>query len=402
MKKKLLLIIAIVLLFALALTACSGMPQMPGLSNLSGEEATPEPTLEPLNLADTGVSVEGRLVPKATTLLSFPLGGTVEEVLVAEGDQVKKGDILAHLAGKEQLEAVVAAAEFELFSAKQARKILDDNLELEQNLALQELNQARQNEHDTERRVKYIGGPASQSDIDIAYSQMIFAKNALDDAQDKFEPYSGKPDTNLTRARLQIDLANAQKAYDSAVSKYNTMIGSTNDFDANQTRTEYEIAQGQLKLAQEKYDKLLEGADQDAVASAEARILAAEANLDAAQADLSKLYLVATIDGKVVTSELKVGQSVSPGIVVIELVDFSEWDIETENLTEIEVVDVSVGQKVTVVPDALPELSLAGEVISISDTFEEKRGEITYKVLIKLLDNDPRLRWGMTVVVNFE
>lgn len=86
---------------------------------------------------------------------------------------------------------------------------------------------------------------------------------------------------------------------------------------------------------------------------------------------------------------------------MIEVVDFSEWIVETENLTEIEVVDVSVGQQVTVIPDSLPDLKLAGEVIAISDTFAEKRGEITYAVQIELKEDDPRLRWGMTVVVEF-
>ena len=72
------------------------------------------------------------------------------------------------------------------------------------------------------------------------------------------------------------------------------------------------------------------------------------------------------------------------------------------NLTEIEVVDISLGQEVVVVADALPDLELTGTVDKIGDVFEEKRGDITYTVRIVLDEVDPRLRWGMTVVITFK
>ncbi|HKZ82351.1 MAG TPA: HlyD family efflux transporter periplasmic adaptor subunit, partial [Anaerolineae bacterium] len=63
---------------------------------------------------------------------------------------------------------------------------------------------------------------------------------------------------------------------------------------------------------------------------------------------------------------------------------------------------VSAGQPVTVKVDALPELTLKGEVESIGALFEERSGDVTYPVKIRLLEADPRLRWGMTVAVPFE
>ena len=54
-----------------------------------------------------------------------------------------------------------------------------------------------------------------------------------------------------------------------------------------------------------------------------------------------------------------------------------------------------------VAPDALPELEVAGYVESISDLYEEKFGDVTYTTKITLTEDDPRLRWGMTVVVRF-
>jgi hypothetical protein len=47
-------------------------------------------------------------------------------------------------------------------------------------------------------------------------------------------------------------------------------------------------------------------------------------------------------------------------------------------------------------------MELAGVVETIKDLSEEKRGDVTYTVTIRLDKSDPRLRWGMTVAVAFE
>ena len=60
-----------------------------------------------------------------------------------------------------------------------------------------------------------------------------------------------------------------------------------------------------------------------------------------------------------------------------------------------------MGQDVKISPDALPELELHGTVTSISKLFLEKRGDVTYTVTVDLTDTNPRLRWGMTMVVTF-
>ncbi len=394
-------IIAIILLLSLVFSGCQSMG-----GTISGD-ATPvaEDVQEPpasITVDETGTTAEGRLVPRETVDLAFTTAGQVDEVLVKKGDAVTKGQVLARLTGRPQLESVIAAAQYELFQSEQALQTLEDNLDIDQNQALQTLNIARQAVYDAERKVSSLGGSADQTDIDLAYTQLLFAQEELDRAKDRFQPYANKPETNLVRARLQVDLANAQKAYDDALRKYNALTGSASNFDLNQAQTDLEIAQGQLTLAQEKFDLLQKGPDPDLVENAQARITAAQARLKAADADLDKLDLVATMDGTVVMQNLVPGQTVSPGQAVIELADFSEWYVETEDLTEIEVVDIQVGQLATIVPDALPDVEMDGEVVEISDTFQELRGDIVYTVRLKLGEVDPRLRWGMTVVVNFK
>jgi multidrug resistance efflux pump len=93
---------------------------------------------------------------------------------------------------------------------------------------------------------------------------------------------------------------------------------------------------------------------------------------------------------------------VEVGQPLVVLAELSEWVVETEDLTEIQVPQIRSGQGATLIPEALPELSLTGKVDSISRISEIKSGDVTYTARILLDDADPRLRWGMTVTVNFE
>jgi HlyD family secretion protein len=93
---------------------------------------------------------------------------------------------------------------------------------------------------------------------------------------------------------------------------------------------------------------------------------------------------------------------VASGSPVAQLADFSAWQIETDDLTELGVVEIDAGSPVTISVDAIPELELAGRVTSIKPIGENKRGDITYTVIVEPQGQDERLRWNMTTVVSIE
>jgi multidrug resistance efflux pump len=397
-----------ILLFSLLITACD---------SIIPTEPEPEATEIPVIIADTRIVADGMLVPKDFVDLAFVSGGEVAEVLVNEGDQVSNGDVLARLSGQEQLESAVAAATLELQAAESElqaaqidRNALDDDLSIAQTQALDAVTQAKSAVRTAERRVRSWSSPADQADIDEAKAAVILAEDALDKARDRYEPYADKSESNLTRANRLAQLAAAQQRFDDASRRLNNLQGTSGDeFDLNQAEAELQIAESQLEQAEADLAMFQEGPDPDLVlladsriATAETRVTTTESALKAAEAALSDLDLVATMAGTVVELDLNPGEQVSPGRPVITLADFSEWYIETDNLTEIEVVDVNVDQVVEIIPDAIPELTLTGIVESISDKFEEKRGDITFTTRILVDEIDPRLRWGMTVVVSFE
>jgi multidrug resistance efflux pump len=388
-----------------------------GCSTNAVVASQPDPEEIPLAIADSRIVSDGMLVPQDFVDLAFAAGGEVDEVLVEEGDNVLTGDVIARLSGRERLESGVAAANLELQAAQSellaaqiARQALDDDLSIAQTQALEAITQSKAAVRTAERRVRSWSNSADQADIDEAKSTLILAEDALEKAEDAYEPYADKAETNLARATLLGKLAVAQQRYDDAVRRLNNLQGITgDDFDLNQAENELQIAQSRLDQAESDYEMFLQGPDPDAVALADSRIVtaqvrlaAAEDALLAAQSTLSDLDLVATIDSNVVDLNLTPGEQVTPGRPVVTLADFSQWYVETDNLTEIEVVDISDGQQVSIVPDALPEVTLSGIVESIDDKFEEKRGDITYTTRIRVNGIDPRLRWGMTVVVTFE
>jgi multidrug resistance efflux pump len=232
---------------------------------------------------------------------------------------------------------------------------------------------------------------------------VAIAEKALKQAKEDFKPWEKKAKNSLRRAAALNRLRDAQERYDHAVEELNRMTGViTPAFELEQAQTELLIAQERLKLAQEKHDLLLNGSDPDDVAAAEARINSAKDSLAAAQAALANLELKSTIDGTVVKQDLVVGQNITAGQPAMTIADFSKMYAETDDLTEIEVVDVAKGNKAVIVPDALTDVELTGTVESIGQDFVEKRGDITYTTRILLDELDPRLRWGMTVEITFE
>jgi len=141
--------------------------------------------------------------------------------------------------------------------------------------------------------------------------------------------------------------------------------------------------------------------DPDDLALAEANLKQAESQRNAAETALMNAELTAPFAGRVVRIELIEGARVMPGTLAMVLIDDSEWFVETNDLTEFEVVEVDPGQKVTLSFDAFPDKVFEGEVESISDYFQERFGDITYTVRIRLLESDEELRWGMTAEIEF-
>lgn len=348
-----------------------------------------------------GVSAEGKLAPQYYVNLSFKAGGKVAEVLVEEGEQVEEGQVIARLDQQEQFASAVDNASYELLNAQQALKDLQDNAEVNTAQALQKVADGRDAVRSAERYLNNLNTGSKEVDINQTKADVVILKDRLESAQEDFAPYANKPEDNVTRAQYLSKLSDAQRKYDNAVRLLNNLEGSASDIDLSIAEANLSLAQASLTLAEQEYEKVKNGPDPDQLASAQAREKAAETGLAAAKAALEDRELKAPISGTLAKLDLKAGELASPGAVVAVLADFSNWIVETDDLTELDVPKVSVGQNVRVTFDALPDVELAGKVDSISEVHEEKSGDVTYTTKITLTESDPRLRWGMTAVAHF-
>ena len=157
-----------------------------------------------------------------------------------------------------------------------------------------------------------------------------------------------------------------------------------------------------MRRAQAQLDLLEAGARPESAAAAEADVASARAAVQQAQAALDETVLTAPFAGTVAQMTPAVGESVSPGVPVVQLADLTEWQIETDDLTELDVVRVSEGAEVQLRFDALPGVELTGHVSQIKPIGVNKQGDITYTVVIIPDEFNDQLRWNMTAAVTIQ
>jgi HlyD family secretion protein len=385
-------IILLITLAALLLSGCGAIP------NPSKSTSTPVPIVT----QESGVVSQGRLVPQQYVNLSFNTGGLVAEVLVKEGDAVQEGQAIARLDQREQFASAVAKAELDLLNAQQALNTLNDDAAVATSAAQKKVADARAAVRDAQQRVDNLNSASPTTDINSAQANVTILKDHLDQAQKDFNAYENKSTDNLTRAELLSKLSDAQKKYDNAVRLLNNLQGTASEIDLSVAEATLSLAQAQLDLAEQNYQKVQGGPNPDDLASTQARMTATEAALAAAKAAYDDLELKAPFSGTISQLNLKVGEMVSPGQPAAVLGDFSQWMVETSDLTEIDVPKIKVGDAVKVTFDALPGLELPGVVDTIGGIDVQKNGDTTYTTRIRLTQSDPQLRWGMTAIAHFQ
>jgi len=373
-------------------------------------------------------------------LLTWLTSGSIEQVGTMVGNDVTTDQVLASLL-KTSLPQTVILAQADLVSAEKAlddlmnsqlqqaqalqavenaEKALEDllNPELQQALALQAIADAQQALDYYERQVNNLQSSAGQADIDAAKAQVTLAKDVLDRAQEKFDPYANKPESNLTRANLQANLAAAQQQYDFAVRQLNSLTGTAGETEIAVARAnlatsqaqfdealrEYErikdgpseadvaLLEAQLAEAQREYERVKDGPDPDDVAVAEARIAAAEATVNQA-------FIKAPFDGTITMVDAKPGDQVNPGTLAFRVDDLSHLLVDME-VSEVDINQIKEGQEVTMSFDAILAKEYHGEVVEVALVGNNVAGVVNFTVTIELLDADNEVRPGMTSAVN--
>ncbi len=398
--------LGLVALAALLLAACSAI----GLSPAS----TPTPEVVPQE-AGPLLRVEGQVVPILHVDLASAASGQVAEIAYQEGETVQAGEVILRLGDREQYQAAIAAAEMALIQAEHELKELDKNAGVELAEARQALALANKDRSAAFDKFQNLSEPVPLAELEKANATVVQAEHYLEKATDNLDYYQkrfknkksflwqfiNKRQFQDIIQNLEINRDYAQKRYDDARERYDDLKNHPDEIDLAKATAALALVDARIADLQREIALLEKGPDPDKVAAAEARRKAAQVSLEAAQQALQDSEIVAPFTGQIADLVVSEGEWVTADQPVVVLADLSQWEIQTDDLTELDVPAVRPGQPVTMRADALPNLELKGKVDTIRDLSEEKRGDVTYTVTILLDQGDPRLRWGMTIALNF-
>lgn len=374
-----------------------GMVLILAISACANQAATPEDTIaEPVTSTD-GIVAEGYLRPERAVNLSFQAFGVVESINVKIGDAVSEGDVLARLSNASQAEAQLATANLELVTAQQALDTLNRTGDANLASTWTAYMDAQVVRAEAEREWEDFNVDDIDDRIEDAQTEIQDRQEDLDDAQDEFDKYKNLDEDNDERQTAEDDLEVAQEDYNEAVRELEEI---TRERDT--IRAALDSAMAAEAEARHQYEISSEGVNADQLALAQARLENAKAQVAAAESNLSNFVITAPFDGIVADMAIEVGEQVSAEVRAVSIADTSTWIVETTDITELEVVSIAEGQEVTFVADALPDVTMDGVVNQVSQSSYTQSGDVIYTVRIQATDVDPRVRWGMTVEVNFE
>lgn len=361
------------------------------------------------------ISAEGKVVPKSASDLAFRTGGRVIEVLVSEGDVVKQGQPLIQLQDDE-LKIAVAQAQAALNLAEANLAQIEQGARPEEIAAAEGALRAAQAQVGAAAadRDRLTGGA---TDAAIAAAQARLAATLVDqklvqDAYDKvtecftISKKDGNKDqvcpglgTPEEQTRAKLNAANeAVNATRKALAEATT--GSVKQVQAARSNVAGAVAQ--RDMAQARLDQVKSGATRAQIAAAQAGVAQAQAAVEAARAAVKEATLTAPFAGTIALINVDAGQVIGPGLAIVSIADVQSWEVETDDLSEVDVVNVQPDQSVSITLDALPGVTLNGTVTAITPRSTVTRGDVTYTVKIRLENPDSRLRWGMTAQVELK
>ncbi len=341
----------------------------------------------------------GILLPASEVALGFPRGGLLAEMQVKVGDKVQTGQAVARIddtlardqvaqaeislrlaeLAQEELTgaanpAALAAAQANLATAKASLQALTAPVnEGRLQAARQNLNGAQQTLQDL------LSLPDPQA-VAIAQAALSTAEAAVQQAQSAYDMVAGEPGVSGRPESLRLQ--ETTNNYEADKARYN---------QARQGASPGQIAsaRAQVARAQADLDALLQGPAADARAASEAQVAQAQAALDgllaggtttgraraelnvalarlnlaSARRVLTDTVLLAPAAGTVTAVGAVPGQAAGTQAIVT-LADFSQPRLRFW-VEEARLASVAPGNAVSIVFDALPDLTFSGRITSV-------------------------------------
>jgi HlyD family secretion protein len=207
----------------------------------------------------------------------------------------------------------------------------------------------------------------------------------------EIDPATLQAQADQARANVLVARANIQKARA-------TLVDSGRIRDRNrQLFSRNLIARSDLDTSETNYD-----ANEAQVAASSAQAAQAEAALRFAETNLRYAKIISPVDGIVVSRSVDVGQTVAASFQTPTLFtiaqDLTKMQIDT-SVDEADIGKIEKGQSVDFTVDAYPDNTFLGRVEEIRIAPTTIQNVVTYDVVVKVNNDDLKLKPGMTANV---
>jgi HlyD family secretion protein len=289
---------------------------------------TPTPEPQPVVTPVTTVTALGRIEPQGEVIklsVSNAQDSRVDQLLVAEGDQVKAGQVIAILQGLDKKQAALAEAQ--------------------QNLAIQQAKLAQIQAGEA----KLAEIAAQQAQIAQLQAQLrtetleregaiAQAQSELNHAQTNYQRYRS---LNQEGAVSTASLDDQRQLYETAQAQVNIALAQK----ANTLQTlQEQIHREQAVLAQLKEVRPVD------LQVAKVQVNYGQTQIQKAKADLNDLYVKVPISGQILKINTKIGEQVNTSQGIVELGQTNQMYAIAE-VYETDVKNVKVGQEATIISE---------------------------------------------------
>jgi HlyD family secretion protein len=198
---------------------------------------------------------------------------------------------------------------------------------------------------------------------------------------------------NIDNEDLSVSVIKAQTSYQQALSSLESAKATKKS-----AKVDYDDANSKNESAlKQKYEAAVAG-----VAAAEQSLVSAKADLANQREEAAERKVVSPINGTVNEVNIKNGDDLSKlssgttRQVPIIIGDLSTMKAQVQ-VNEVDIANISVGQKVMLMLDALEGVEMTGKVEKMDSLGTEEQGVVTYNVIIEFDSLDERIKPEMSV-----
>jgi multidrug resistance efflux pump len=344
------------------------------------------------------VSGEFKVLPVHNADIRAEVEGRIEEIYLNEGDQVKEGDLIARLSDRDY-RAELEKIEAEMDGKRANLKMLKAGPRPEEiELVRMEVETARTRQEHALRRYQEAeqihaeGLSGSRSRVAKAKERLSYAGSYLKTFQELLE---AKVISRLEIERAEEQVAVREKELEEARAELEIVLAN----DLAEFKRELAVAEKESEETKGRLGLLQMGSRPEKIEANEAEIARLETQHNYLAQQLELVKVVSPSSGVITTPKLKekIGQYMKKGDLIAEVHELKTIRGEIP-ISEKEIADVKIGQKVVLKARAFPEHSFYGQVRSIAPAAakEDAFGGATILVMTELDNSSLLLKPEMT------